>query len=233
MNVWEPRQGQRTARWILFGTILFPLCWRGQSVSKEAIAHVQCQACEVAVQEARNFAKENAVLDEDSMSDMIEGVCSVKKKEGRWVAQYSLTREDNDAPLIMEKQEIQGFCNNDCLTVQRACEASFKGKEDTLVSLLLAKASVKDLKKKICKKQCGKKLPKLKKWTLEAFKPRDQKEMETEDMIAKMKAETGMGMKMYKREDLMSMSEGDMETMSAREAFSSERAAARMADKEL
>ena len=38
-------------------------------------------------------------------------------------------------------------------------------------------------------------------------------------MIAKMKAETGMGMKMYKREDLMSMSEGDMETMSAREAL--------------
>lgn len=57
-------------------------------------------------------------------------------------------------------------------------------------------------------------------------------------MMAKMKAETGMGMKMYKREawcwvllafgcdrcwydlmqDLMHMSEGDMETMAAREA---------------
>lgn len=52
-------------------------------------------------------------------------------------------------------------------------------------------------------------------------------------MMAKMKAETGMGMKMYKREDLLSMSEGDMEVMAAREAFSSERAAAKMAEKEL
>ncbi|CAE7674724.1 unnamed protein product [Symbiodinium sp. CCMP2456] len=52
-------------------------------------------------------------------------------------------------------------------------------------------------------------------------------------MIAKMKAETGMGMKMYKREDLMGMSEGDMETMAAREAFASERQAARMAEMDL
>ena len=72
----------------------------------------------------------------------------------------------------------------------------------------------------------------------EPFEARDQKEVETEDMMAKMKAETGMGMKMYKREawcwvllafgcdrcwydvmqDLMHMSEGDMETMAAREA---------------
>ncbi|CAE7847694.1 unnamed protein product, partial [Symbiodinium microadriaticum] len=69
----------------------------------------------------------------------------------------------------------------------------------------------------VCKKTCGKKRPKMPEWKDEPFEPRDQKEVETEDMIAKMKAETGMGMKMYKREDLMGMSEGDMETMAARE----------------
>merc|ERR1712039_1112558 len=100
----------------------------------------------------------------------------------------------------------------------------------TLASLLASGANAKELKKKMCKKLCAKKAPKLGKWTDEAFKPRDEKEMETEDLIAKMKAETGMGMKMYKREDLMSMSEGDMETMAAREAYSSERAASRMAN---
>merc|ERR1711896_67075 len=124
-----------------------------------------------------------------------------------------------------------GFCNNECLIVQRGCQAALKGKEETLVSLLMKNANVKELKKKICKKLCDKKLPKLGKWTDELFKPRDQKEMETEDLIEKMKAETGMGMKMYKREDLMGMSEGDMETMAAREAFSSERAAAKMAER--
>merc|ERR1712046_314293 len=107
------------------------------------------------------------------------------------------------------------------------------GKEETLVSLLMGKSGVKDLKKKVCKKLCGKKVPKLGKWSDEEFVPKDEKLVETEDMMEKMKAETGMGMKMYKREDLMSMSEGDMEVMAAREAYGSERAAARIADKEL
>lgn len=39
------------------------------------------------------------------------------------------------------------------------------------------------------------------------------------DMMEKMKAETGMGMKMYSRDELSNMSEGDMEAMAAREAL--------------
>ncbi|CAE8592154.1 unnamed protein product [Polarella glacialis] len=93
-------------------------------------------------------------------------------------------------------------------------------------------SAVSALKKKICKKSCDKKRPKLSSWKDEPFSPRDEKEVETEDMIEKMKLETGMGMKMYKREDMMSMSEGDMETMAAREAFSSERQAAQMEAKQ-
>merc|ERR1712187_258551 len=100
----------------------------------------------------------------------------------------------------------------------------------TLVSLILGGSSLGKMKKKICKKTCEKKLPKIKKWTDEIFKERDQKEMETMDMMDKMKAETGIGMKMYKREDLMSMSEGDMEVMAAREAYSQERMAAKAQD---
>merc|ERR1712139_258666 len=110
----------------------------------------------------------------------------------------------------MERQDTVGYCKNDCLTISRGCQAALKGKEDELQSLLMAGSGIKDLKKKICKKTCGKKLPKLGKWTDEPFKPRDEEEMETEDLIEKMRAETGMGMKMYKREDLMGMSEGDM-----------------------
>merc|ERR1711879_566068 len=102
-----------------------------------------------------------------------------------------------------------------------------------LASMLLKGKSVKEMKKTMCKKICKKSLPKLGKWVDELYVARDAKLVETEDMMAKMKAETGMGMKMYKREDLMSMSEGDMETMAAREAYSSERAASRMANQDL
>merc|ERR1712032_992914 len=204
-------------------------------VSKSAIAHVQCQVCEMAVKEASDHAKENAIRDEDGLADLVDGLCSVKQKSGRWVAMVNLFREDDDAdgPIVAEKQADTGVCRNECTTVQRACTSGLKGKEDTLASLLLKGANTKELVKKVCKQTCAKPLPKLGKWVDEAFEARDAKEVETEDLIEKMRKETGMGMKMYKREDLLSMSEGDMETMAAREAFASERQASKMADSEL
>merc|ERR1712079_118084 len=163
----------------------------------------------------------------------VDGLCSVKEKAGRWVSKLDIVRDDSDSQLTLEKQPTMGFCKSECLTVQRACSAALKGREEDLVKMLQGHKSAKELKKNVCKKQCKKTPPKLKQWTDEAFAPRDEKEVETEDMIAKMKAETGMGMKMYKREDLLGMSEGDMEVMAAREAFASERQAAKMANTDL
>merc|ERR1712187_668957 len=136
------------------------------------------------------------------------------------------------APLVLEFQNQLGKCNSECLTIARACSVALKGKEEVLVSMLLAKKSVKEMTKKICKKTCKKELPKLGEWKDEACVGRDESEVDTEDMIEKMKSETGMGMKMYKREDLLSMSEGDMEVMAAREQFAQERIASKMAAKE-
>lgn len=202
-------------------------------VAKEVVAHLQCQVCERAMQEVRTYAKENSITDEDSLTDLVDGMCSVKKKEGRWVTMLDVVREDSDV-LAVSKQPDMGVCRSECTAVQRACTTSIQGKEDDLVSMLKKTEGVGKLRKKICAKACKKKLPPLpKSWKDEAFEARDAKEVETEDMMAKMKEETGMGMSMYKREDLLKMSEGDMETMAAREAFSSERAASRMAEKEL
>merc|ERR1711860_302558 len=106
-------------------------------VSKEAIANIKCEVCGIAVQEARSYAQENSVNDEDGLSDLVEGICSVKKKEGRWVAKFDITREDDEAPLTLTKQGL-GACKNECLTIQRACAASLKGQEETLVELLIA-----------------------------------------------------------------------------------------------
>merc|ERR1719410_1941697 len=185
------------------------------------------------MEEAHTYAVENKLEDEDELSDMVDGLCSVKNKEGRWVSKLDIVREDSESQLTVERQQTMGFCKSECLTVQRACSAALKGREEDLVSMLQGRKSAKEMKKNMCKKQCKKTLPKLKQWTDEAFAPRDEKEVETEDMIAKMKAETGMGMKMYKREDLLGLSEGDMEAMAAREAFASERQAAKMASGDL
>eukprot|EP00931_Biecheleriopsis_adriatica_P066986 TRINITY_DN41199_c0_g1_i1.p1 TRINITY_DN41199_c0_g1~~TRINITY_DN41199_c0_g1_i1.p1 ORF type:complete len:230 (-),score=63.40 TRINITY_DN41199_c0_g1_i1:33-686(-) len=211
--------------------LLLPLA--EAAVSKDAIAGVQCQVCEVATEEAYLYARDYKITDEDGLSDMVDGLCSVKKKEGRWVAKLDVVQEDPGGPLSVEKQELIGYCRGECTVVQRACQASLRGKEESMVEMLLSGTTPKKLKDKVCKKVCAKPRPKMKDWKDEPFEGRDQKEVETEDMIAKMKAETGMGMKMYKREDLMGMSEGDMETLAAKEAFASERNAQRMAEGEL
>mmetsp|Transcript_85595 Transcript_85595/g.255100 ORF Transcript_85595/g.255100 Transcript_85595/m.255100 type:complete len:228 (-) Transcript_85595:56-739(-) len=224
--------GATGARALLACAALCALPGARAAVSKEAVAHIQCQVCEIAVEQARSYASENKVEDEDGLTDLVDGLCSVKNKAGRWVSKLDITREDSDAQLTVEEQEGISVCKSECLTVQRACAAALRGQEESLVGWLQSSKSTKEMKKRLCKKTCKKTPPKLTKWVDEPFEARDAKEVETEDMMAKMQAETGMGMKMYKREDLLSMSEGDMEVMAAREAFGQERAAAKMAAKE-
>eukprot|EP00930_Biecheleria_cincta_P090368 TRINITY_DN7973_c0_g1_i1.p1 TRINITY_DN7973_c0_g1~~TRINITY_DN7973_c0_g1_i1.p1 ORF type:complete len:222 (-),score=66.04 TRINITY_DN7973_c0_g1_i1:124-789(-) len=219
--------------WLAVTALLLTATRSIAGVSKEAIASVSCETCEMAVEEAYNYARDNKVKEEDDLADLVDSLCSVKKKVGRWVSKLDIIQETPGEPLTLDKQELIGFCKSECTIISRACQNSLRGQEETLVSLLSSGSSPKKMKGKICKKACSKKRPKMTGWKDEPFQPRDQKEVETEDMMAKMKAETGMGMKMYKREDLMGMSEGDMETMAAREAFAHERQAARMAEKEL
>mmetsp|Transcript_101030 Transcript_101030/g.290752 ORF Transcript_101030/g.290752 Transcript_101030/m.290752 type:complete len:242 (-) Transcript_101030:46-771(-) len=204
-------------------------------IIKEAVAHIQCEVCGEAVAAAAAYLAENGIADEDGVTDVVENLCSVKKKEGRWVAKFDIVREDEDAQLTLSRQEDLGECRSECSTVQRACTAALDGMEEKFVEMLMKREKKpKDMKKKLCKKACSKDVPKLgKKWKDEAFIARSHKDVEAEDLMEKMKAETGLGMKMYNREDLLSMSEGDMEVMAAREALASERAAAKFADAEL
>ncbi|CAL1157975.1 unnamed protein product [Cladocopium goreaui] len=190
----------------------------GATLRKVAESFTVCQVCEQAVEEAIIYSKENKISSEDDLNDMIDGLCSVKKKEGRWVAHLDIVQEDAGGPLSVEKQDGLGYCRGECTIVQRACQSSLRGKEESLASMLQQDTANKKMKEKVCKKICEKKRPKIADWKDEPFEPRDPKEVETQDMMAKMKAETGMSMKMYSREELERMTDGDMETMAAREA---------------
>merc|ERR1712129_533535 len=121
----------------------------------------QCEVCNIAMDEASQYVKENSIVDEDNMADMLEGLCSVKKKEGRWVSMLDIVREDDDAQLAVVRQETPGFCKSECLLVQRACQAAIKNKEEKLQSMLLKGKRPKELKKDVCKKICAKEPPKL------------------------------------------------------------------------
>lgn len=204
------------------------------AVDKKVVAHIQCEVCRIGIDAVAAYKKENTILDEDGIGELVDGMCSVKQKVGRWTAKIDITRSSSQDTLELEVKQELGYCKSECTNVQRACEKVFKGTEEDFAEMLMKDKSAKAIRQKLCKKACSsKKTAKLDNWKDEEFSPRDQKEVETEDMMADMKAKTGMGMKMYKREDLMSMSEGDMETMAAREAIGQERMAARAMNDEM
>lgn len=211
------------------GAVLSGLLGRcSAAVDKKVVSIIQCEVCKNAVEAAHSYKKENTIVDEDGIAELVDGLCSVKQKVGRWTAKIDITRESANGPFTLERKEELGYCKAECTAVQRACQNAFKGLEEDFTEMLMKEKSVKSMRQKLCKKACSKKAPAMpEQWKDEEFSPRDQKEVETEDMMADMKAKTGMGMKMYKREDLMSMSEGDMEAMAAREALGQERMAAK------
>mmetsp|Transcript_4808 Transcript_4808/g.9843 ORF Transcript_4808/g.9843 Transcript_4808/m.9843 type:complete len:234 (-) Transcript_4808:78-779(-) len=198
-------------------------------VSKEVVGHVQCAVCEMAMEEVHSHASEKKLKDEDSLSDLVDGLCSIKKEQGKWVSKVDITREGSDGPLRLEREELIGFCKSECLTVQRACQADLKGKDEQIVSLLMEGKKPAELKKKVCKKICDKKLPKLGDWTNEPFRARDPKEVEAEERVAKMEAETGQKYKMWHRDEIASMSQADIELEAAKDALHAQRREAKLA----
>lgn len=193
------------------------------AVNNVAIVHISCETCGMAMEQAHKHAQENAVKDGDGLLDLVDGLCSTKKKEGRWVSEVDIAREGDDAPLTLERTGAVGHCKSECLAVQRACQNSLKGKEETIVSLLLAGNGPADMKKKVCKKVCDKKLPSLGKWSDEPFRPRNVKDLEAEERVQKMEAETGQKFKMWSRDEIASMSEADIELEAAKDALGAQR----------
>jgi len=193
--------------------------------TKEVISNVQCEVCRLAMGEAMEHAEEKGIKDEDGLADLIDGLCSVKKDQGKWVSKIDIKKQGDS--LTLHRQELVGFCKSECLSVQRACTASLKDKEEDIIELM--KTSLKEekgadeLKAQICKKPCGKKLPKLKNFVDEPFKPRDPKEVEAEDRVKKMEAETGQKFKMWSRDEISSMSEADIQLEAAKDALGAAR----------
>merc|ERR1719360_136602 len=99
--------------------------------------HVQCDVCKQAMKEARWWARNKSISDEDAMSDFVENLCSPNKEEGKWIAKIDIARKLEPARLALEMQEQVGYCKNECKAIQRSCAKALKGKEESLVSLLL------------------------------------------------------------------------------------------------
>lgn len=188
-------------------------------INKEVVTHISCQACHFAVDAAMFHANDNNVTEEDAMLDVIDGLCSVKKDQGKWVARVDIVETQPGKLELQAMEEGIGYCKSECISVQRACQAALKSKEDVLSSMVLEGAKENEIKKKVCKKICSKKVATIDGFKDEPWRPRDPKEVEAEERVAKMESETGQKFKMWSKEEIASMSEADIELEAAKDAL--------------
>lgn len=181
-------------------------------IKQNEVKAVMCSVCQLAVEKAVE-----AKLDEDSVDDL----CVPNQRHGRWLSKLDILDEP-DGSLHVEQMDAPGECRGECSTAARACRKSFDDTE-ALVQMIQAQKSKRAIVDKMCRKSCKAKRIIVNREKDEQFIQVDPKLSEMQDMMRDMKEKTGMGMKMYSRDDFASMSVGDMETMAAREQLAQDR----------
>lgn len=172
---------------------------------KDAQLHVECYVCNLMVHEAHSYMKQNELKVEDDVADMIDGLCSTKRKEGRWVASTDILMHHDDT-LIIQRMKDLGECRKECQIIQKSCLDALEEEEDTLKTMLLEEEAVPKMQRKFCKDTCKRKakgkLPKLNGWEDEEFKVIHASFVKAED-------EFGPTIKRYDANEIMSWSDHD------------------------
>merc|ERR1712113_33746 len=124
-----------------------------------------------------------------------------------------------------------GECRHECQLVRKACQVALKNKEEDLIELLAASATLDKFKKQICKKACSKRASPLSydRKDEEWVKGADAGMLEMLENREKFREETGQIIDVMKREDMDTMSDGDKEAQAAQDAFAEQMREARAA----
>mmetsp|Transcript_57299 Transcript_57299/g.100358 ORF Transcript_57299/g.100358 Transcript_57299/m.100358 type:complete len:220 (+) Transcript_57299:82-741(+) len=187
-----------------------PRAWTTSS-RKDAQAHIECYVCNLMVHEANEHKKNNKLIVEDDVADMIDGLCQTKRKEGRWVTSIDIEM-DKDKTLKIVKQADVGHCRKECGIARSACETALEDQEDDLKTMLLEDKAVPKMQKALCKSICKPKakgkLPKLVGWEDEEFKAKHASIVQQEDMMPP-------GMQTYNANDILSMTDSDQKAFFA------------------
>merc|ERR1711963_759625 len=140
-------------------------------------------------------------------------LCTVKRKEGRWVSSIDISKKNDDAPLQISRHKDAGECKKECIIGRAACRKALGGKEEVVKHMLKNGNSVVDMRSKICKKSCvERKLPKLEGWQDETFVARNAAVVAQEDALPP-------GMQAYNAKDILDMSESDQQAFFADQAY--------------
>eukprot|EP00658_Telonema_sp_P-2_P010310 TRINITY_DN13887_c0_g1_i3.p1 TRINITY_DN13887_c0_g1~~TRINITY_DN13887_c0_g1_i3.p1 ORF type:complete len:254 (-),score=61.72 TRINITY_DN13887_c0_g1_i3:256-1017(-) len=190
-------------------------------VIKADLAFIQCDVCEALADSlhqqvsklppapppqgrvgSRSKAQKSR-LSEADVAEILEEACAPKSKAGQWVASHDIVTRDGRT--VLDRQGGPGHCKRECQTIARSCEELVESVDpDDLQVALWREVDLPTLRESLCREWSGV-CPQKKRAVVrkvdEKFKPKTEKEIELDEMMAKMEA-MGMGGTMMSTDDL-------------------------------
>eukprot|EP01041_Mallomonas_annulata_P008351 gene8351-17207_t len=220
-------------RGVIFTIILITCCVvsvdsktkkKERKVLAKDLPYIACDVCENTIQELytkvtdlRKTAPYNK-LEEIQVLEEIEAVCKDDVSAGEWIRRLDIVEKKEKGKSTLALDEPGGFskCESECATISLSCNNLLEEELDLdeLSALLWkGKGSMSEIKNKVCQKmtkRCPNKkfLPSKTKREDYPFVPMKEKDLEMEQLMAKMKASGMGGMSMYNREDMEDMAGG-------------------------
>ncbi|KAG6531115.1 hypothetical protein ZIOFF_004886 [Zingiber officinale] len=93
---------------------------------KGDIPFIKCQVCEkISHQIIHQVKKKESQISPKKVSELqiieiAENICNLKKEESDWILQIDLVEKGDKLELI--EQGVEGLCNSECKTIERACQ---------------------------------------------------------------------------------------------------------------
>ncbi|GAB4838936.1 hypothetical protein Ancab_039871 [Ancistrocladus abbreviatus] len=183
---------------------------------KEDIPFIECQVCQKLASELHRQVQNKQAnispkqISEYQIIEITENICNLKKEEADWILKIDIVEQGDKLKLV--DQDVEGQCNSECKTIERAC-LEIIGDSDTDVAeyLYKSKPELDSFVNYLCEdltRVCSTEPPPVPKDRApgEPFIPKPTKDAEMEKILRSMEGMPGApGMKMYSREELMNM----------------------------
>lgn len=184
------------------------------------VKHVACDVCTKAVEELYETASEARKiapyhkLDEETVQDLIEGLCKAEEKSGEWIRELDIVTKNTEKGDFLELETPGGVskCKEECGTIAESCKLLIDDEidaDDLSAVLYKNKLTRKELKSKVCREWSGRCSSKAKPINYQReeipFEEISEKDLQMEQMMAQMKAAGMGGMSMYNKDDMEGM----------------------------
>lgn len=180
---------------------------------------IACEVCEKSINElynqiedARKKAPYNK-LEEIQVLELLDKVCKDNEESGEWIRRLDIVEKKESGKVYLKLTHPGGIskCEQECATVARSCSDLFDediDKDDLSALLWKGDHEKAEVIEKVCKKwskRCPNKKTVSKKRIDYVFKPISDKDLEMEQLMAKMEAAGLGGMSMYNKDDMEEM----------------------------